>query len=414
VRLALCAGIAVAGGLAACSGDSGVTIDPFPIPVDLATGVPVALLRVPELDDTLRPVVVDTGSALSYLDGPRSADLARVPVTVEVFRSAPEVPRARIADVALILGPGGGAPDGSPISGVLGGDVLSRLSAVRFDAGRSEVRFLPNLAGESSDRENDCEAVLGTGRRGGGSFQLSEGVTFGYPATRLVVHTCLAPRAIECDGPTPPLGCDTPRGDGLLVLATGAGPSVLSRSAWRRATGQTDADIDALPTAALYLPGRQIQGEVFPTGMLPGIALVGDQDDIVGPCQELACARLCEATDGAGDACLDCLDPKDNDNDVDATVSAIELQTGVPVVIIPDTHPLLQALRNELRPALADVDGLLGMSALTRLVVEVDYSKGWVVGHCSDPSDPECLIRPRVVSLDRRAELGARGCLPSR
>jgi len=401
--------------LVACSGDTGVTIDPLPIPVDLTSGAPIVSVRAPELDGMLRRVVVDTGSPISFLDAPRDADLARVPVTIEVFRPTPEVVRARIADVDLVLAAAGGAPDGSPVAGVLGGDVLSRLAAVRFDPARGEVRFLPDLAGESADHEDDCEAILFSGRQGGGRYELEPGVTFGYSATRLVVHTCFAPRPVECDGTTPPAGCDTPRADGLLVVATGAGPSVIGRSAWKRATGQADTDIDALPQAPLYLPGRQLQGELHPSGVLPGIALVGDQRDDRGPCAELACARFCDARGTCACGPTESFELCGCDGpDTDATSASVELATGVPVIILPDTHPLLQALRNELRPEFADVDGLLGMSALTKLVLGVDYGKGWVAARCADGADPECLIRPRALTQDRREELTGRGCLPAR
>jgi hypothetical protein len=414
------AAVLLAVGLAACSGDDGVTIDPLPVPVDFSTGAPVALLRTPALDDTLRPVVVDTGSPLSFVDAPRGTlPLARVSTTVEVFRATPPVPRARLEESALLLGPSGGAPDGSAVAGVLGGDLLGRLAAVRFDPANAELRFLPNLAGSSSDRENDCEAVFFTGRRGGGSFQLSPGVTYGYPATRMVVHTCLAPRDPSCDATlplectggtaTPTDTCATPRADSLLVVATGAGPSVLSRSAYLRATGLGEADLDALPTAPLYLPGRQIQGELHPVGSLPGVALVGDEQDDVGACCELACARYCEVHPPPDAACLACTGDAD-----DIAASGIELGGSIPVAILPDSHPLLQALRDELRPAIGDVDGLLGMSALMPLVTGIDYGKGWVVGHCNDPADPTCLVRPRVTDAERRLELTTLGCLPSR
>jgi hypothetical protein len=158
----------------------------------------------------------------------------------------------------------------------------------------------------------------------------------------------------------------------------------------------------------LYLPGRQIQGEMHPVGTLPGIALVGDERGQAGPCAELACARLCETMDEQTQRC-----PCTGD-DTEASAASVEIAAGLPVVILPDTHPLLQALRNELRPALADVDGLLGMSALTRLVVSVDYGQGAVVAKCSDPSDPECLVRPRGISTERRNELKSLGCLPGR
>ena len=390
--------------LGGACGESSFVVDSLPIAVDYTSGVPIALVRTPELGDELRPVVIDTGSPLTLVDAPRDG-LERVPATLEIFRPTPlggsaPVPRARFLGAALLLAPVGEAGDGATaIDGVLGGDLMSR-AAVRFDPARGEIRLLPDFAGSAEDHENDCRALFGGGARGGGKVELETGVVFEYPATRLVVPACLAPPLLACASGSPPAGGCEPGTDAALVIATGTFPSVLSRAAWKRATGQSDADIDLLPQAALHLPGTRAV-EMHPRGVLPGIALVDDEREQLGPCGELDRARACDVTGscapvGVGSS---------------AAAASIELVVGLPVAILPDTHPVLQGLRNELRPAIADVDGLLGMSALSTLVVDVDYPAARIIAECADDFDPACLQRPRATSA-RRAELTVRGCLP--
>jgi hypothetical protein len=79
-----------------------------------------------------------------------------------------------------------------------------------------------------------------------------------------------------------------------------------------------------------------------------------------------------------------------------ATCSAgasVELRRAVDVVILDDTHPLLQSIRNELRPAFAEIDGLLGMQTLAAFLADVDYPGARVILRCASGN---CKQRPHI------------------
>jgi hypothetical protein len=89
--------------------------------------------------------------------------------------------------------------------------------------------------------------------------------------------------------------------------------------------------------------------------------------------------------------------------------AAAELRREVPVVILDDAHPLLQGIRNELRPNFAEVDGLIGMETLGSFLLDVDYPGGRLIFRCAGGV---CKHRPHIDgdNRDRARDLSARGC----
>jgi hypothetical protein len=94
---------------------------------------------------------------------------------------------------------------------------------------------------------------------------------------------------------------------------------------------------------------------------------------------------------------------------------SVEVSATVDVAVIEDTHPLLSALRDELRPTIADVGGLIGMQALAQLTTDVDYPNGRTIVRCAAGATG-CLVRPAVIGQNaddvraRQAALHQLGC----
>ena len=78
-------------------------------------------------------------------------------------------------------------------------------------------------------------------------------------------------------------------------------------------------------------------------------------------------------------------------------------------MILDDAHPLLQGIRNELRPNFAEVDGLIGMETLGSFLLDIDYPGSRLIFRCSGG---ECKHRPHIDgdNRDRARDLSARGC----
>jgi hypothetical protein len=186
--------------------------------------------------------------------------------------------------------------------------------------------------------------------------------------------------------------------DLLLLLATGMGPSVISESAYARYFQALDAvcsadpnpcdgtvlsvplEYDLLPLVCAYLPS----GPTVARGAtIQRFAIAGDAEDVRGPCEERRAARLM-AAGGCNDD-IDC--PCEDENKLRCrTAAVVELDPDIPieVAVLPDSHPMLQALREELRPEQAEVDGLLGLDAFWDVQVDIDYPGQRILYRCSD------------------------------
>ena len=369
---------------AACDGP-GYQIDRFPIAVDMDGGVPVAFVRLG--DGGPIPVWVDTGSAFTAIraDG-GDVTPRRFTLTVDGITGDGPTPRARFGSVLAFLGQFAGM-------GVLGGDVLEHV-AVRFDLPHSRLFFFPDITADADVLAQACHPVINTHIAGGGTYQLSGG-TYDLSSTRVIVPACPDPD-------------DTKQKDMRLLVATGMGPLVLSSSSYARITGVNVDDVAKDPR----LTDGQIQfpGQGSPTsariGVLKlgdlelGLVLVSDESDKRGACCELCASR--KAEEGQPDTTCGC--PKVTPPP--ASAAFVRLEPPVPVAVIPDDDRVLQGLREELRPELADIDGLVGSSLLGRITFDLDYPNGRMIFRC--PPGPDC--RPRVADQATRATLAEAGC----
>ena len=90
-----------------------------------------------------------------------------------------------------------------------------------------------------------------------------------------------------------------------------------------------------------------------------------------------------------------------------AAVTDVRPPGGLPFVIVGDELRLLQALRIELRPTVAEVDGILGASALVNARVDLDYPNGRVLWRCGESAEqpPSCTNYTAIVDRTRAGAL---------
>jgi hypothetical protein len=292
----------------------------------------------------------------------------------------------------------GGVADGGAADGGVGGVTLGGpgCSAVTFwthqgaslgfleDAGYAVLRFHLFGGGET------------TAQSPGDFLGLQAPVTL--PATRVVLRACAAPDPFSPD--VQPKACCA-RGDEItnatgvdlaLVLATGVGPMVLTNSAFARVAARL-AQAPTMTKGQLFVatwPG-EIPAEWT---TLPRFALVdggeppstGDE----GPCVDLGRARRIEwvanqtvlaaemqtpfATHPPSAVCVQgCdLDPSEPTNPLNSA-AYVEIGGQIPVAVVDDAEPYLQALRFDIRPEGPDIDGVVGAAALGAARLELDY-----------------------------------------
>ena len=384
------------------------TIDPFPVAIDLASGgvvIPVEAngeMIVASID-TLSPItVVDSFVAPGPAPTPRRHEVA-----VTFLDAISGVARASFREVGAFdvhpcpdegalcrVGESGSSVE---INAIIGGDLLSR-SALRFDFPAATMRLFPNIAGDNAARGRSCDAVFESPFAGGGTLQIS-GAEILYGSHRVAIAACMhydVMAAAEVD-----------RGAAaLFIVSTGLGTSILSESAYARYRGVAGSKLapplDDLPSAVLDTPSGPLSGKL---GSIRRIALVGEGSDRRGPCKELyashiMAAELCNDASAGIDPC-----PCPDESPFCATAGAIEIDEAIAVVIVSDLEPLLQALRAELRPALPEVDGLLGVNAMRKLGIDIDYPGERVIARCLD--DTNCITRPAVRTRTSLDEINA-------
>ena len=379
----------------ACGEPAPFEIDTFPVGIDLSAG-PLAIdADVPGIGR--RHVILDTGSAVTLVG---AANRERRVVTIDLKNA--EATRARFDLVTAILTPLGqvGVQPPLDIGGIVGGDVLSRI-AFRIDPVAGTALLFPAISGSNAAHEDACDAVFPITIGGGGQYVIGDEQVL-YQGTRIVVPACTGSAADATSGPTGK--------DASFLLATGVGRTILARNAWKRITGATDADIDALPTTTLFLGSTD--GVTVATATLPDLELVAREADERGPCLELYLSRILSSLSSCTQTVMDAFDIQctcTGDNPDCSAGAAAELRREVPVVILDDAHPLLQGIRNELRPNFAEVDGLIGMETLGSFLLDVDYPGSRLIFRCAGG---ECKHRPHIDgdNRDRARDLSARGC----
>jgi hypothetical protein len=339
--------------------------------------------------------VLDVLSPLTVLDQDPALAPARRSVRLDLLAPRSDVDptaivRARWSARVLDLHPCdpgtacaiGGAGVPREVGAILGADVL-RGNAIGFEPATNLIRVLPDVAGDNEARGRACDVVVRSPFYGGGTLRVGD-TEVGFAGTRIALGVCLSP------DPTAAEAGD--RGvDAALVLSTGIGLSIIGRAryeAWAAATGGPAHD--ALPPATALLPSGPIEGRL---GRIDRIAIAGTSTAARGPCREvfshhLLLARDCVPEDGEDCPCTG----GDAFCDVDG-IAELTPTDPIEVVVVSDEHPLLQALRSELRPDQPEVDGILGMNALAATAFDVDYPNTRLLLRCVAAG---CVARPAI------------------
>lgn len=384
MRRALAAALAV--GLAGCGCEHGVFADHRPIAIDLTTGAVV--INVGEAGQAPRPAVIDLLAPFTVVEAAADAPPSRRCTDLTLYQG--DVPRAHLDLTVTALPPQG---DTAGAAALIGGDAFSG-AALRLDFAGSSMTILPDIAGSAQARGELCEAQFPDPFRGGGTLFIG-GTEVSFPARRIAIGACLSyETAVAGDTPADDAAPLDDRGaDVQLVLSTGIGTTILSESAyarWRAASG-LGGDVATLPAGAVTLPyWGAIAGKI---GTVDRIALVGYHEDRRGPCRQVYAHHLLAGRVGGcaeGDDCP-CLE-----DSFCRVPSVVELADPVEVLIVPDDLDVLQALRAELRPRVAEIDGILGTDALAPTSLDVDPRNNRLLFRCAAAG---CTSRPELITV---------------
>lgn len=400
--------------------------DPFPIHAELTSGAVVLGARLPDgaertaVLDVLSPVtLIDPGpdvppsfdtTDLLVLgqDGPGGA-LARPRALLSGVDLLSLHPCA-IDQVACLVGPSA-AP--RPYDALIGADALDG-DALRLRLGDEQVFVVADIGGPTLDRTRSCDAVFPGPFQGGGTLLIA-GTERSFPARRIAIEACLG--AV----PDPTLSSRARGADALLVMSTGLGVSLLGEAAYLRYLGAYAARLapaplpdamrlEQLPVETVNLPAGPITGR---RGSLDRLALVASSSQsALAACRQVYAShfmvqRDCVKVEGSTDERTgDC--PCEDGEVFCDTPAVVELAppTGLEVLIVPDADPTLQALRTELRPAQAEVDGILGTNALRTAELDIDYPHGRLLARCTADG---CVARPALPERTDRPQI--QGCL---
>jgi len=144
-----------------------------------------------------------------------------------------------------------------------------------------------------------------------------------------------------------------------------------------------------------WLPGAS-EPLTVATGQLDRLAFAADESKDRGPCDELWMNRLMQVNGCIRGKKCPCPDSERSC----AAGSIVEITAVLPVVVLHDEEQVLQGLRDELRPASADVDGFLGADVVKLLVLDVDYIHNRLIFRCADPI--ACKTTIRIPDLDHQ------------
>jgi hypothetical protein len=392
----LLAAVTAAGTTAGCS-EPCCIYDSRPIPLQRA-GQGELLARVTIDGQGPRLAVVDTGTPITLWNAPLTGALPPVKRReVHLLGFTPQAPtRAvmrRIMTVAAPLATLPADPEGIAPMALLGGDLLRNFS-VEIGFRAPELVIWPEQRATDGFLSSAGYAILHLERRGGGELESNaprEGLgpagPYQYPASLLVLRACAAPAPFDRAQPLPAQCCGNDQrtlasgADLSLLLGTGFGPVVLSRSAWSRISARLDSQ-PAMRSAPLVVATAEAPIAAQWT-TLPRLALTDREADAAvdpGPCVELGRARRLElvavsqAANPAHALCaLACDQDPRTDHRAQNSAGYLELAGDLPVAIIDDGEPLLQTLRAELHPGAPEIDGVLGADALRNARVELDY-----------------------------------------
>jgi hypothetical protein len=462
-------GLAAAAMAAGCGDSYSAVIDSLPIALTRAPmgggltgdGALIAMAASPDASSPPYRMLVGTGASLTLLAGPPPVgtpatekagfDLLDAPGAIaDATHAAVRGQFRGVTVLRLPLQPVGDVTCADATipctpGGVLGGDILRRYSVeMRFGATCgtelcSSMTIWPRLGPDLGFLQDSGYAVIRFALSGGGEVTAQGNPDFlgqrgplVIEPSRIVMRTCAAPKDfLPAPMPTTAVTCCKEKDaevagvktgiDLAMVLDTGVGPMVLSRTAWLRVVAEL-ATQPGPPPAPVEVPGGELLIATWPTPIpatwstLPRFAMVdletGPATD-PGPCVELARARRLEQVSYqvVQDAMnqvqtMACTQPCDADprepDKAQNSAAYLELTGQIPVAIIPDDSAYLQGLRFDLRPEQPEVDGVIGAGALGRSRVEIDYvsSPSRAVFSCeSDASRGECFAAARCPRL---------------
>jgi hypothetical protein len=431
VRAAAVPPVALAVTLAVTAGcDDGFTalLDSLPIALrrapigDPAAGQDGALYAFaasPDASAQAFEMVVSTGTPMTLLAGPAMGRPASVRAAFDLLDPASAgtdtpIVRGSFRNVSILRLPLEPIGDGSVIpGGILGGDILRRYSVdIRPAAACPDgmgicpsMTFWNHLGADLGYLQDSGYAVLRFALYGGGEVTADgEADIFGQRApmvvspTRVVLRSCAVPDAFV---PTQPrVMCCTEQDavrlatgiDLTLMVDTGVGPLVLSKTAWDRIKAwlpidpvEIEADDDPLRIATWPVEIPTIYWSTIPNFALVDLESGAAMDP--GPCVELQRARRIErvsvavANDMTSTACTEPCDNDPREPDKAQNSAAYLELTGsplrqIPVAVISDDEPYLQGLRFDVRPEGPELDGVIGAGALGGARVEIDYVSG--------------------------------------
>lgn len=423
----------VLAGLAAvgCTDNGPPAYTQFPIPVDLGSGSVMVQVDIGDdipldaLVDTLSPFTVLDDSTLGMMPEPIRSETLTLDITAA--GAGPATTRARFSDVEVLhfhpceLDEDGIVPglcliglDGNTraINSIIGADLLSR-NAVRFDFANATMSFFPDIVGEPDERGQLCEAMVDRPFYGGGTAIIG-GAEVSVPGRRITVDGCFF--RDPCDGLEGGPGCDefcgvskpTGTSEGvpsLFVLSTGLAPTIINRTTYdqyvymhtQAGTQPAPIPYEDAESTILHLPAGPIEVRMLP---MNDLALVAESSDERGPCEERYANDYLTRRQGCPEpGSPECPCPDDDDFCRAAAVAELRAPAGFEVAVVEDSEPILQALRNELRPGLPEVSGILGVDMLRALAVDVDYPNDRLFMRCMTGAD--CVIRPQVLSASQ-------------
>ncbi len=381
--------------------------DAYPIQAELQSGAVVLGLRQAGFPD--RTAVLDLLSPVTLVDPGEgvapSVSNANLLVLGQNGPGGPiDLPRAALEDVQMLaLHPCSGEPCNvgtpaapRPYDAILGADALAG-DAVRLRLGDEQVFVLADVGGDETHRTRACDGVFPSPYRGGGTLLIA-GTELPFTGRRVAMQACLGAN------PDPLLPQSLRGSDALFVISTGIGITILGESAYHRyrEAQPTAPELATLPLETVNLPSGRIEGRL---GSVLNLALVASSSSTPrAPCRQvygshLMIQRNCVAED-------DCpCEDRENFCGVPAIVE-LEPPGGLAVLIVPDANATLQALRTELRPDQAEVDGILGTNALRTSEIDVDYPHNRLLARCVADG---CRTRPSVTEERERTQ--AQGCI---
>jgi hypothetical protein len=421
-------------------------------------GALVACAADPDSPGMTYPMLVDTGCPITVRAGDVPGTLSTFTGGFDLYGAevcptppppAPSPPlRASFRGLGLIRLPLQPAGDGTVVpGGILGGNVLRGYSvAMRFGAACTvagaparcaSMTFWSHLGADEGFLEDAGYAVYRFSLYGGGEVTAQGSPDFVgitgplvLPPTRVVLRTCAAAAAFA---PTDDIPCchagdEVKLATGVnlaLLLATGVGPVVLTDTAFARLDAETTRQICLAangpaappPLPAPGPPSPSLRVATWPTPIvarwstIPRLAFVDLEAGVAadpGACVELGRARRTEqvsyltVTNPAAGACRQPCDADARQPDLAQSSSAyLELGGQLPVAIVADNEPFLQALRLDVRPEGPELDGLVGAGTLGRSRVEIDYLSGPRALFSCEPEAPrdECWAAPRCPRL---------------